>query len=269
MAGINSPEDFPGIPPMAFWDGPGGGGNFAPGGGGGGGGFLPPGSNFVNGIGAGPNAVPQSPWSPTGIRRRMGAAPTKGYGTPASPWQGPFGNPIPQAPGPGQGPAQPGPFNPQNEQFGSVIDILNNLITHGVRGDMPGYGGAFSLNPPQGILDSARQQQVSDAGAQERAARLGLRSNPNTDPSTYGFQSLISQLQGQSNTSRNMAQADMGLRQQQLQNYWNLLSTLYGGHQGALNTIASQPQQQSGWGQFLGGIGNAVGAAGRPWWLGG
>jgi hypothetical protein len=101
--------------------------------------------------------------------------------------------------------------------------LINNARNPG--GD-PNFGGAYSLNPPEAIMSGIRGQAVQDSGARERAARLGLQARGDTDPSTYGFQSLMSQLGGQDQTARTMGQADLGLRQQQLQNYWDMLTQM-------------------------------------------
>lgn len=155
---------------------------------------------------------------------------------------------APQAP-----PSAPAPFDPSTEQFNSVFDIINNLITHGVRGDVPGYGGVFGLNPPPEIMNAIRTQAVGDANAQQRAARLGLQSRGDIDPSTYGFQSLMSDLQGQRGTAQALNQANLGLRQGQLDNYWRLLNSLLGAQQGLEQTNIGARSQERGfdWGSLI------------------
>jgi hypothetical protein len=141
---------------------------------------------------------------------------------------------------------------------------IGALIQNALRGGDPGYGGAFSLNGSSAVREGMRGQMIQDAGARERAARLGLQARGDMDPSTYGFQSLMSQLGGQDQTARGMNAADLGMKQQQMQQYWQMLSQLLGGQFGSDQTerqgrwnAANQP---SGWGQALGGLGS-IGAS--------
>lgn len=156
---------------------------------------------------------------------------------------------VPAAP---QQPGPQAPFDPRTEQFNSVFDIINNLITHGVRGDMPGYGGVFGINPPPEIMNALRSDMIGDANANQRAARLGLQSRGDADPSTYGFQSLMSDLQGQRGVSDAMNRANLGLRQGQLDNYWRLLLGMLG-ETGANERANMQRPQDPGfdWGSLI------------------
>lgn len=154
--------------------------------------------------------------------------------------------------------APQGPDRPfENGALGPIGALLQNAFL----GGDPNYGGAFSLNPPRAIMDSIRNQAFQDAGAQERAARLGLQSRGDSDPSTYGFQALQSQLRGQDRTSQALNQASLGLRQGQLDNYWRLLSQLLSGQLGAENAnIGARAQQQRpGLGGLVGGLGGLLG----------
>ena len=172
-------------------------------------GFNPGGGGGYGGSGGGFN--PFNPWGgggPGGMIPRPGATP--GGGPPSA---GGAGGTPPWAAG-----SPNAPWNPANA-------IWNLLTSAGTGGD-PNFGGAFGLNPPAAIMEGVRGQAVADAGARERAARLGLQSRGDQDPSTYGFQALQSQLRGQDQTSRAMSEASLGLRQQQLQNYWQLLNAL-------------------------------------------
>jgi hypothetical protein len=154
-----------------------------------------------------------------------------------------------------------------------VVDIINALLTHGTLGDAPGYGGVFGINPPQGIMDAVRQRAISDAGASQRAGQLSIAGRSDVDPSTYGFQSLMSQLQGGSDVSRALGQADLGLRQQQLQNYWNLLNAQLGAHTSQLNTEVggrwAHANQPGFLGQLAGGVGGLLGSISNPFGGGG
>ena len=120
-------------------------------------------------------------------------------------------------------------------------------------------GGAFDINPPSEIMGGVRQRAVQDAGAQERAARLGLQSRADIDPSTYGFQELQSHLQGQQGVQNQLGAADLGLRQQQLENYWRLLNSLLGSYGGIESAKYGQPKGGGGLGGFLGGVGGLLG----------
>ncbi len=212
--------------PPAFQPPTGGGGMIGPpqGGLGAGGGF-PIGGPAI-GAGGGWQVGGKSPLVPQGPKGWPGASTT---GQPGSIW--------------GQG------WNPA---WG-----IWNLLT----GNDPNQGGPFSLNPPQAIMDAIRQQGIADAGAQERSARLGLQARGDVDPSTYGFQALQSQLGGQARTSQALNQANLGLRQGQLEQYWNMLQALLR-EASASDRAKLQPQGGGGfdWGGLLGGLGNVAGA---------
>lgn len=192
-----------------------------------------------------------------------------GGGGISNPWGGGIGlgnppggaRPAPSAP---WSPAwQPGPEHTLWNPVFTIADLIRNAIT----GANPGFGGAFGLNPPAAIMEGVRGQAVADAGARERAARLGLQSRGDVDPSTYGFQALQSQLQGQDQTSRAMNQANLGLRQQQLQNYWGLLNAMLREGSATDRAYLGAAQQQQGggfdWGGLLGGLGGFL-AGGPP-----
>lgn len=131
------------------------------------------------------------------------------------------GGGMPQAGGAG---------NPQNAH-----DLVGRIIGNAYAGG----DGAFGMNPPPGILAAIRGQAVQDAGAREQAARRGLQTRGDTDPSTYGFQALMSQLQGQDQTARTMSQADLAMRQQQLQ----FLQSLLGQYMGNNTALEGQNRQ--------------------------
>lgn len=160
---------------------------------------------------------------------------------------------------------QPRPASSGGPFEQGALGPIGALVQNAFLGGDPNYGGAFSLNPPSAIMSQIRGQAVQDAGARERAARLGLQARGDADPSTYGFQALQSQLGGQRDTANAMNQADLGLRQQQLQQYWQLLSQLLAGQLGVDQTERqgrwNQANQPSPWGPALGGIGAAL--AGR------
>jgi hypothetical protein len=126
----------------------------------------------------------------------------------------------PQAPQPGQQPAQ-APYG-----YGAIPWLLKGGAD----------AGAYGPNPPQAIMEAVRQRLIADSAAQGRSARLGLAGRSDVDPSTYGFQALMSDLQGQQNVSRGMNDADLQLRMKQMEFLQRLL---FG-------------EQQGGWGQVLG-----------------
>jgi len=217
---------------------------FPIGGKGGGGGY--PIGNPVGGGGGG------STWNPKGGGGVGLPVPTGGGGK--NPW-------TPAAPMPGGGP--PAPFSQgTNPGWSTVWDLLRNAVT----GGDPNFGGAFGLNPPQAIMDAIRSGAIADAGAQERAARLGLQSRGDADPSTYGFQALMSQLGGQDRTARTLSEANLGLRQQQLQNYWNMLRMAFGDAEASNRARIGAGAGQGGgfdWGGLIGGVGSLAGLLGN------
>lgn len=181
----------------------------------------------------------------------MGAFPAIGQGSGAPPLMGPDA-----------WLAEGNPFR------SGAVGPAGGLLEMAFLGRNPNFGGAFSLNPPQAIMDATRQQMISDAGARERANRLNLVGRSSVDPSTLGFQSLMSQIAGQSELSRGLGAADLGLRQQQLQNYWDLFNRLIAGQLGVDLTERQGRWQDaaagSGLGQFLGGLGSLGGALLSP-----
>lgn len=147
---------------------------------------------------------------------------------------------------------------------------MGALIQNAMRGGSGDYGGIFGTNPSAGAMAGMRQRMVQDAGAQERAARLGLQARGDADPSTYGFQALQSQLQGQGQVAQGMNQADLAMRQQQHDRYWQMLQQLLAGQLGVDQTerqgrwsAAAQPGVLGGALQGLGGLAaGAIGAGG-------
>lgn len=206
------------------------------------------------------NQPPPMSMDPMGQRYGFGGSTTQ---MPPLPWD--WGRPGPGAPGapppPGDGGPPPyrGPEGPDNPDWwrgdlGSGLNILAALIARA------GGQGAFGLNPPEAIMNQVRQRSVADAGAQQRAARLGLQSRGDVDPSTYGFQALQSQLGGQAQTANAMSNADLALRQQQL----GFLQALLGQYAGA-NTqfhvaqLNRPPDPGFDWSSLIPGIGINVG----------
>jgi hypothetical protein len=146
--------------------------------------------------------------------------------------------------GSGGGPTAGGPYG-----------TYDRLIQDALR------GGAFGMEPPSGIMAGMRGQAIQDAGARERAARVGLQSRGDTDPSTYGFQALMSQLGGQDQTAKAMSNADLGLRQQQLAFIQDLLKQWYSGRVSMDVARTGQPNQGFDVYGFLQGNARAAGAA--------
>lgn len=145
-------------------------------------------------------------------------------------------------------------------QINSLWDRVQDIIGGGA-GSQSMTGGAFGYNPPSAIMAGIRGQAVQDAGARERSARLGLQSRGDTDPSTYGFQALMSQLGGQDQTARTMSQADLGMRQQQLAFLQNLLGQALGAN---VSLEGQNRQSRAAWesGGGRSGLGQAAGMAG-------
>jgi hypothetical protein len=256
-----------------FWMDAGGGG----GGGGAGfpGGAIPPGpsGNFLGG--RAPSAA--SPTLPTGYGeygyRRNRLRPF-GMGQPMMEGMGGMGGKAPWGPGPG---AQIAPGKPWGQSqtppgwslFGggpggspqtwNPAWGIAGLLQHAAGGGDPSFGGAFGLNPPEAIMSGVRSRAISDAGARERSDRLRLAGRSDVDPSTYGFQSLMSGLQSGSDISRSLGAADLGLRQGQLENYWRMLMALLG--EGGTSDRA-QLQANSGGGFDWGGLARGAGQIG-------
>ena len=261
-----------------WWGGGGGGGGYR-----GGGGFIP---TFQGGA-----AQPWGGLGPQGDyggmfgqRRRMmmgggartaftvggGGGMVQGGGRMAGPMQaGPFGGPAGspgglyqwaqgQAAAAGGGGGGGGPF--ENGALGPIGALVQNAYL----GGDPNKGGAFSMAPPQYIMDAIRSRGIADAGAQERAARLGLQSRGDADPSTYGFQALMSQLGGQDRTAKSLSDANLALSQQQQQNYWDMLRQLLAAQVSTNQTEISgrwgQANQPSPWGQVAQGGGALLGS---------
>lgn len=134
--------------------------------------------------------------------------------------------------------------------LGSISNIMQGLIRNA------GAGGAFGMNPPQGIMDAMRQRAMSDYGAQQQQSRLALQANQGIDPSTYGFNSLMSQYQGQKGVQDQLGQGDLALRQQQLQFLQQLMGQGLGFQQGKEVATINRPRQGTDWGGIIGGIGN-------------
>lgn len=112
--------------------------------------------------------------------------------------------------------------------------------------------GAFGPHPPQAIMDATRQRIIADNAAQARSARLGLMGRTDVDPSTYGFQALMSDLQGQRNLQQGLSEADLKLRQQQME----FLQKLLFGEQGFQQASALQRSApREGGGIKLGPVG--------------
>ena len=248
-----------------------GGGGFG-GSGGSGGGSLP--NPFIPVYGQGGQAQgwggmgPDAVWGGGGGmgRRRlpMGGARMAFSGGGQQPMQGAQGMPnnpnLPgwmqdwarsQNPASAPGGGDMGPFSMGAGPMGPMGALIQNAM----RGGDPNYGGAFSLNGSSAVRQGMRGQMIQDAGAQERAARLGLQARGDTDPSTYGFQALMSQLGGQDRTAKAMSAADLGMKQQQMQQYWQMLSQLLSGQLGV-----DQTERQGRWSAAAQPSGLAAGA---------
>lgn len=147
--------------------------------------------------------------------------------------------------------------------------VQDSLLNEMLRGRL-NSGGVFGMGGQNPLLMQLRQMMMRDAGAQQRSARLGLMGRSDVDPSTFGFQSLMSDLGGQGRTSDAMSRAQMGLQQQQLQNYWGMLGQRGGqdfqAWQGELDRdlqkwLAQQQQPGFDWGGLASGLGSLAGAA--------
>lgn len=135
-------------------------------------------------------------------------------------------------------------------------------------GRMLGEAGGQGMFGQQGdprITAMLRQQAIEDAGAQGRQMRLALQSRTDIDPSTYGFQALMSGLQGQDQVSKAMNQAQLQQSLSAQQWYRNMMAQLLqsqmGGQFGVAQAYAGRPPEQGfDWGSLLGGAGQLIGA---------
>lgn len=219
-------------------------------GGGGVGGYQPiPGSGGGGVPGSGGGMSPSTGGFRPGVTLPGGGwAPVGGY----TPGGGTM--PIPGSSGGGGRPgATPGagPVHPVNPGLINSWDIISELLK-----------GAFSSgmldpNSPQ-RMGAIRSRAISDAGANERAARLSLAGRSDVDPSTYGFQSLMSQLKGGSDISQALSRAQLGMQEQDINRLMNLLGQYYSGQVGIFTG-----QNNSGggfpWGTVLSGLGTLLG----------
>lgn len=142
-------------------------------------------------------------------------------------------------------PTGPG-FDPNNPFAGSYNRPLNTTE------DIMGYllrqnaqGGGFGAQGDPRITQMLRSQALQDATAQGRSARLGLLGRSSVDPSTFGYQSLMSDLnsQGQVANAMNQAQLQQALSAQDW--YRNLFSGSAMGTQGFQNQGLLAAQQEA------------------------
>jgi hypothetical protein len=182
--------------------------------------------------------------------------------TSSSPWlaaKGPPPNPA----------AQPG-FDPNNPFAGTYTrplntseDIMGYLLRQGAQGGMFGQQG-----DPR-ITAMLRSQALQDATAQGRANRLGLLGRSSVDPSTFGFQSLMSDLNTQGQTANAMNQATLQQALAAQDWYRNLFGGSAMGTQGYQNqrelaaqqeAYAKEARKKSILNQIAGAAGTAAGA---------
>lgn len=103
------------------------------------------------------------------------------------------------------------PFDPNNPFAGQAPkgqlqtgeEIMGYLLRQAAQGGMFGQQG-----DPR-ITAMLRSQALQDATAQGRSNRLGLLGRSSVDPSTFGFQSLMSDLNTQGQTANAMNQATL------------------------------------------------------------
>lgn len=295
MAGHPSP-DLPGIDdPYFIFDDPAGGI-----------GSSPPGSTPPPGPGGGPGnffggraqslmAPVPGGYSPYGYRRsrlrpfgspRM-ASPTMGqqggYGPQGGQFGGfqspggagigafsPGGSYASQAQPGGRNPALPA-FDPNNPFAGSypnqlqtTEDIMGYLLRQYAQG-----GGFDPMGDPR-ITARLRERAIGDTNAQQHAARVGLIGRSDVDPSTFGFQSLMGDLNSQGNVARMTGDAELQQALAMQQFYQNLFGQSALGTQNAQaarEQAAHQGRIQRGlqgggfdWGGFAGGAGKLAGA---------
>lgn len=121
-------------------------------------------------------------------------------------------------------------------------------------GFLNSYGNVAGPDP--GITAMLRQQAIQDAQAQARSARLGLMGQTTVDPSTYGYQSLMSDLQGQKQVADSVNQAQL---QQSLAFQQFIRSLLEQQNQSEWSAYMNAQNQPGVFGS-LPGVGSVVGA---------
>jgi hypothetical protein len=127
-------------------------------------------------------------------------------------------------------------------------DIISSLLRKAFE------GGQFD---PATQMANIRSQAISDAGAGQRAAQLQLAGRSNVDPSTFGFQNLMSQLQGQSDISQSLSHAQTQMQQQQQQRLYDILGKYYQGQLGQY--LGNNNSGGFDWGGLLQGLGGLLG----------
>lgn len=134
------------------------------------------------------------------------------FGTQSAPPPSPYFNRVrslmPQG---GQPSAPPTPFDPNNPFAGQApkgqLQTGEEMMGYLLR--QAAQGGMFGQQGDPRITAMLRSQALQDATAQGRANRLGLLGRSSVDPSTFGFQSLMSDLNTQGQTANAMNQATL------------------------------------------------------------
>ena len=253
------------------------------GGGGGGGGFTPPGGETIGDLFGGGTFLSGQGFDPSqGIfkRRKQGRSffPQRNAtqfnsgpltGTPQTVGGGFQRNAQPTAArqvGP-QPQAGVDPVLQKNFQD-QLAPGLPNGLGFGLLGQL-GQAGGFDPFGSQGLIGMLRQQGLQDAGAFQRRNQLQAQLSGGGDPALTAFAGLQGGLQGQSDLSRNLSNAQL---QSAFQNQ-NRLFNLGGGalrglegtqnqeHLGRIQGQIQQGLQGGGFGEIAGGIlGGGVGA---------
>lgn len=160
-----------------------------------------------------------------------------------------WGKPIQtlHGPPPGMGEYSPGVYSYRS----TPSDITSALLNWQGRGMSL---GPFGSDPR--ITAMLRSQAIQDAAAQGRSTRLGLLGNASVDPSTFGFQSLMSDLQGQGQVA---GAVNASTLQQQLleQEFIRKLLTQQSAQDAAIQAAREgrPPQPVFDWGGALAGAG--------------
>jgi hypothetical protein len=138
--------------------------------------------------------------------------------------------------------------------FGGANGIQTSLLARHNQGLGLGPWGA----DPR-ITEMLRAQAIQDAHAQSRSARLGLMGRSDVDPSTYGFQALMSDLQGQGQVANAVNQSTLQQQMSQQEFIRRLLSQASA--QEAAVRAAKAGKSGFDWGGLAKGVGTAVATA--------
>lgn len=107
--------------------------------------------------------------------------------------------------------------DPYSGEFGLFFKMLDDAQKSGV----------FDPNGAQGLLDSIRRRGISDAGALERGAVLRAQA-AGLSPESVNFARLTGGMEGQSQLSSRLGEAELATAMKQQDFIRQLLASLYG-----------------------------------------